>query len=153
MAGFMNLATALRENVFHPFAKSQLRMTSLTALAALGLIAGTNPTNSFPSFALYQPWPESVAQEVETLRLGIFPTIVVLTVNDLRFLGMQLQPTLLQPCPDPLQNAHSLRMAHAVDQNVIGITLEGDIREGSRHPLVERMCMNRLARTGLMTPP
>jgi hypothetical protein len=39
-----------------------------------------------------------------------------------------------------------------VDQNVIGITLEGDIREGSRHPLVERMVHEQIGQDGADDP-
>jgi hypothetical protein len=82
---------------------------------------------------------KGVAQKVKRLQFVGTPTITVLTVDNLHLLGVQLQSAFLQPLPDCFQNSFGLGQAHAMDQGVVGITLEGNGRILPCHPLIKRI--------------
>jgi hypothetical protein len=89
-----------------------------------------------PSIAR-QPGPERKAQEVEALNGMAFKAIRVLAVGDSRLLRMYSQPATCQSRLDRSPKHFGLRLGTAVNDHIVRIPLERDLRMHFLHPLVE----------------
>ena len=79
-------------------------------------------------------WLECVAQEIERHVFMTSPASGILAVDDPGLLGMKLQTALGKALPDRLQDRPSLALAPAVDNCIIRISLETQMRERPLHP-------------------
>lgn len=88
---------------------------------------------------LRPPGSEGIAEEVELL-LGITsPSVVILTLDDLRLFGMKCT---FAPGESPAKSRHkplSLSFTFAVANDVVSISLERDMRAVLLHPEIEGM--------------
>ena len=80
---------------------------------------------------------KGVAQKVETLVFVAPMPVVILAVDDLRLLGMRFQLAPPQTLFDLAVDELRLSPRSTVDNDIIRITLERDVRKILRHPLVE----------------
>ncbi len=79
-------------------------------------------------------WLECVAQEIERHIFMTLPASGILAVDDPGLLRMKLQTALGKALPDRLHNRPSLALAPAVDNCIIRISLETQMRERPLHP-------------------
>lgn len=57
---------------------------------------------------------------------------------------MKLQTALLEPAPDGLQHLAGLILALAVDDGIVRVPLELDVRENPSHPMVEHVVQKQV---------
>ena len=79
-------------------------------------------------------WLECVAQEIERHIFMTLPASGILAVDDPGLLGMKIQTALGKALPDRLQDRPSLALAPTVDNCIIRISLETQMRERPLHP-------------------
>lgn len=94
------------------------------------------------------PGPKGVAEEVEPDVVMLAPPIIVLAVHDLGLLRVKLKTALLQTSPDRFEHLLRLSLALGVDDHIIGIALERDVRIGPGHPEVERIMHEEIRQQG-----
>ena len=75
-----------------------------------------------------QPRPEGIAEEVELLVGVISASVIILTVDDFRLLGMKPQPAFGKPLLKRCAQGPCLISTAAVADRIIGITFERDVR-------------------------
>src|SRR3954449_11701941 len=92
-----------------------------------------------PPVALGPSGPKRVAQEVELDVLVLTLPVAVLTVDDLGLLRVKFQTAFRQTLSDRLQQLLSSSLALGVDDHIIRITLELDVRIAPSHPGIERV--------------
>src|SRR5262249_58022101 len=80
------------------------------------------------------PGPKGVAEKVELDVLMLAPPIIVLAVHDLGLLRMKLKTALLQTAPDRFEHVLGLSSTLGVNDHIVGIALERDVRIGPAHP-------------------
>src|SRR5438270_5626669 len=94
------------------------------------------------------PRPKRKPQKVELLvRVSLLP-IGILAVDHFRLLGMQFQPTLLQPCR--YFDTHQVRfpLCSAMDNDIVRVALERQVSPVSAHPYVERVVQKQIGQQG-----
>src|SRR4051794_16832136 len=94
------------------------------------------------------PGPKGVAEEVELDVLMLAPPVIVLAVHDLGLLRVKLETALLQTSPDRLEHVLRLSPALGVNDHIVGIALEPDVRIGPAHPEVERVMHEEVRQQG-----
>ena len=99
------------------------------------------------------PGSECEAKEGEHLVRVIPTTVYILTVDDLRLLGMQHQLAGRQAIRQCTPQRLRLHGAFAVTNGIVRVSLERDVRISPRYPHVERVVQERFASRGLITPP
>src|SRR3954447_21189135 len=82
---------------------------------------------------------EGVAEEVERDVFVLPRPVVVLAVDDPGLRGMKLQTAVRQTTPDGLQHRPRLRLAPAMDECIVRVALEPEVRVDPRHPAIERV--------------
>src|SRR3954447_12500601 len=82
---------------------------------------------------------EGVAEEVERDVFILTRPVVVLAVDDPGLRGMKLQTAVRQTTPDGLQHRPRLRLAPAMDECIVRVALEPEVRVDPRHPAIERV--------------
>src|SRR3954464_10252105 len=90
-----------------------------------------------PPPILGPPGPKGVAEEVELDVLMLAPPVIVLAIHDLGLLGVKLKTAFLQTLPDRFEHVLRLSPALGVDDHIVSIALEPDVRIGPGHPEVE----------------
>src|SRR5665213_240148 len=91
------------------------------------------------SLAPRQPRTKRVAEERELLVLVRALAVRVLAVHDARLVQIELQTDLRQPLDNRVAHYVRLRLALAVQDSIVRIALERDVRELSDEPHVERV--------------
>jgi len=81
--------------------------------------------------------PEGVTQEVERVLTEVPATSIVFAIDDLRLRRVKLQLALAQPPSHRLQDVLGLGSTHAVDHDIVSISLEQNGRKLPTHPSVE----------------
>ena len=81
--------------------------------------------------------PKGVPQEVELDLIVLPSSIRILAVDDSRLVWMQFQTTLLQAASKGLQQCFCFGFRPHVDQHVICIPFESNLRMIPPHPFVE----------------
>src|SRR5262249_45241977 len=89
-----------------------------------------------------------VAEEVELDVLMLASPIIVLAVHDLGLLRVKLKTALLQTLPDRLEHVLRLSPALGVNDHIIRIALELDVRIGPGHPVIERIMHEEICQQG-----
>ncbi len=82
---------------------------------------------------------KGVPKEIERDVLESPGPAVFLAVHNPGLLRVKIQTALLEPTPDGLQHLAGLLLALAVDDGIIRIPLELDVREDPSPPMVERV--------------
>lgn len=91
-----------------------------------------------------QPRPEAISQKIKTLN-GILPgSIIILAIDNLRFLRMQFQSTFLQASSYCPFQAERFVYGTTVDDSIIGVSLKGDARVISIHPVIKRIVQEQI---------
>src|SRR5262249_31062611 len=103
---------------------------------------------ALPPSILGPPGPKGVAEEVELDVLMLAPPVIVLAVHDLGLLRMKLKPALPQTSPDRFEHVLRLSPALGVDDHIVSIALEPDVRIGPAHPEVERVVHEEIRQQG-----
>jgi len=101
-----------------------------------------------PSTILGPPGPKGVAEEVELDVLTLAPPIVVLAVHDLGLLRVKLKMALFQTSPDRFEHVLRLSPALGVNDHIVGIALEPDVRIGPAHPKIEGIMHEEIRQQG-----
>src|SRR5215471_18572326 len=99
----------------------------------------TETTKDLPLPTVRFPWPKREPQKVKLLvRVNLLP-IGILAIDHFRLLRMQFQPTLLQPCR--YFDTHQVRFPFrpAMDDDVVRVPLERQVRPVSPHPQIKRI--------------
>ncbi len=91
---------------------------------------------------------ESVTKEIKADSRMLFQAIHILAIDDRRFVGMDLQPTLTEAFRDKAHHVFRLRLALAVQQPIVGVSTKWNPRQLASHPRVKRVvqeqiCQNR----------
>ena len=94
------------------------------------------------------PGPNGVTEKVELDVLMLAPPIIVLAVHDLGLLRMKLQSALLQALSDRCEHVLRLGPALGVNDHIIGIALERDVRIGPAHPEIECIMHEEIRQQG-----
>src|SRR5262249_48882656 len=92
-----------------------------------------------PPPILGPPRPKGVTEEVELDVLMLALPVLVLAIHNLGLLRMKLQMAFPQTLPDRYEHLLRLSLARGVNDHIIGIALERDVRVVPAHPLVERV--------------
>src|ERR1700674_31171 len=108
-------------------------------LGCLGADRRHEAHEEFSLPVLDPPRLEGVAQEVERYVFVLPVPIAVLAIDDPGFCWMKLQLAPLEPAMDGCQHLLGLRLALAVDDNVVGVPLELDPWELPPDPDIERI--------------
>src|SRR6516165_10502384 len=103
-------------------------MVCRIAVAAVLLIAGRKP----------------VAEEVELDMFVVPRPAVFLAVHDPGLLRMKLEAAFCEATADGLQHRSSFLLASAMDDGVVRITLEADLRMVPIHPPIERIVQEQI---------
>src|SRR5260370_6799143 len=109
---------------------------------------GWYETTKDPSPTLRFPRPKRESQKVELLvRVTLLP-IGILAIDHLGLLRMQFQSTLLQPCR--YFDTHQVRfpLCSAMDNDIVRVPLERQVRPVSPHPYVERVMPEQIGQQG-----
>src|SRR5262249_20229678 len=104
----------------------------------------TETTKALPLASVRFPRPKRVPQKVELLvRVRPLP-IGILAIDHFRLFRMQFQPTLLQPCRyfDTYQVRFPL--CPAMNDNIVRVPLQRQMRPVSAHPYVERVVQKQI---------
>src|SRR5947209_14074852 len=101
-----------------------------------------------PPSILGPPGPKGVAKEVELDVIMLAPPVIVLAVHDLGLLRVKLKTALLQTLPDRFEHLLRLSPALGVNDHIVGIALEPDVRIGPGHPEVERIVHEEIRQQG-----
>src|SRR5437764_5600999 len=101
-----------------------------------------------PALAARPPCPEGVPEKGKRDVLVLRSALTVLAIDDPRFVRVKPQADLVHPRGDPTEHKLGLGPALAMHDTIVGITLPRAARELPDHPRVERVIMNRFARTG-----
>ena len=99
-----------------------------------------------------QPRPEGIAEEVELMVGVISASVIILTVDDFRLLGMKPQPAFGEPLLKRCAQGLCLISTAAVADRIIGITFERDARTVPPHPPVERVMKKEVSQQGTHDP-
>src|SRR5215468_3208193 len=104
----------------------------------------TETTKDLPLPSVRYPRPKRVPQKVELfVRVSPLP-IGILAIDHFRLLRMQFQSTLLQPCR--YLDTHQVRfpLCSAMDDNIVRIPLERQMRPVPAHPHIERVVQKQI---------
>ena len=101
-----------------------------------------------PPSILGPPGPKRVAEKVELDVLMLALPVVVLAVHDLGLLRVKLKTALLQTSPDRFEHVLRLSPALGVDDHIVRIALELDVRVGPAHPEIERIMHEEIRQQG-----
>jgi hypothetical protein len=91
---------------------------------------------------------EPVAQEVKLLVLMGSGPIPILAIDDPGFLRAELQTAFGQPLRNGLPQFFGLRLAVAMHDRIIGISLEGHARIPTLHPVVQGVVQKKVPQQG-----
>src|SRR3954447_20190171 len=94
------------------------------------------------------PGPKGVAEEVELDVLMLASPVIVLAVHDLGLLRVKLKTALLQSLPDRFEHMLGLSLALGVNDHIVGIALELDVRIGPGHPGIEGIMHEEIRQQG-----
>src|SRR3954462_11919238 len=94
---------------------------------------------------------EGVAEEVERDVFILPRPVAVLAVDDPGLRGMKLQTALRETTPDRLQHRLCFRLAPAMDECIVRVALEPEVRVDPRHPAIERVVQEEVGQK--LTPP
>src|SRR5215472_13216013 len=108
----------------------------------------TETTKALPLPTVRFPRPKRVPQKVELLVRVTLLSIGILAIDHFRLLRMQFQPTLLQPCR--YFDTHQVRfpLRPAMDDDVVRVPLERQMRPVSLHPHIERVVQKQIGQQG-----
>jgi hypothetical protein len=93
---------------------------------------------------LRSPRPKRIPQEIEFLLRRIPSPVIILTVNNLRLLQVQFQPTFSKTPLNRHPKTFRFGFAPTVTNPIIGISLERDLWIIPLHPLVERIMQKEI---------
>jgi hypothetical protein len=108
----------------------------------------TETTKDLPFPTIRFPRPKREPQKIE-LFVWVSPLPVgILAIDHFRLLRMQLQPTLLQPCRH--FDTHQVRfpLCSAMDDDVVRVALERQMRPVPAHPEIERIVQKQIGQQG-----
>src|SRR6266511_557225 len=91
---------------------------------------------------------DTATTEIYTLSLHDALPIRVLAVHDAGLVRMQLQTDFRHPQGDGVQDLAGLGLGRAVRYCIIGVPLEGDVRELPGDPSVERIMQEQICQQG-----
>ncbi len=94
---------------------------------------------------LCPPRLEGVTQKVELYRSRLPRSIVILAVNDASLCCIELKTALQEATSDGFQYLPGLPLAPAVDDCIVRIALELDMRERPLHPEIERVMQEEIS--------
>ena len=97
---------------------------------------------------LRSPGLKAVTQEVEFLVQEISTPVIILAVNDLRLLRMKLQSALSKAPLQRLSELLRLLFTDTMAENVIGKSLEWDVRIMLGHPTIDRVMEEKISQQG-----
>ena len=127
-------------------------MVVRTRLAALALIAGESSQRISPSdssLVVVGGVPEEVKRNVR-----VFPgSVVILAVHDSSLRRVKLQFALPESTPDGVQHRTRLPLTAAVDDGIVRIALELDVRKRPPHPRIERIVQKEISQQRTVSPP
>jgi hypothetical protein len=101
-----------------------------------------------PPSILGPPGPKSVAKEVELDVLMLAPPVIVLAVHDLGLLRVKLKTALLQSLPDRFEHLLRLSLALGVNDHIVSVALEPNVRIGPVHPKIECVMHEEIRQQG-----
>src|ERR1019366_4597933 len=98
-----------------------------------------------PITILRPPRPKRIAQKIELL-VWVRPSpILILAIDNLRLLGMKLQPTVLQASGYRRPNLLGLLLRSAMHDGIIGKTLKRQLPILRRHPPIKRIVQKQIS--------
>src|SRR4051812_41975817 len=101
-----------------------------------------------PPSILGPPGPKSVAKEVELDVIVLASPVIVLAVHDLGLLRVKLKTALLQSLPDRFEHLLRLSLALGVNNHIVSIALEPNVRIGPVHPKIECVMHEEIRQQG-----
>jgi hypothetical protein len=101
---------------------------------------------------LCPPRLEGVAQKVELYRSRLPRSIVILAIYDASLCCIELKTALQEATSDGFQYLPGLPLAPAVDDGIVRITLELDMRECPLHPEIERVMQEEISQQRTSDP-
>ena len=123
-------------------------------VSAFQSLTGAKNDIDFPSMLIYSlPTPfyvdrpidhKLIPQKIELNRVRLPGPIVILAINNARLGSMKLQTALPESIPDGFQHRTSLLLTPAVDDGIVRITLELDVRKSPLHPDIERVMQEEI---------
>jgi hypothetical protein len=121
--------------------------TKLAPYRLEGFVAnrGTERDTDSTLLSSRQPRSKRITEEVELLVGIVSAPVIILTVDDLRLLGMKHQPTFSEPLRKHFAQPPCLRFAPAVADRIVGITFEGNAGMIPAHPRVERIVQKEVS--------
>jgi hypothetical protein len=114
---------------------------------------GWNETTEDPFPSVCLPGPKRVPQKIKLLVEVSLPSVGILAIDHFRLLRMQFQPTLLQPCR--YFDTHQVRfpLCSAMDDDIVRIPLERQMRPVPAHPQIERVVQKQIGQQGAEDSP